>query len=155
MLEFSVSPVLIWLLIGIAFFAVEMAIPGFIVFFFGVGAWCVSCTVWLVDLSLSTQLIVFLLTSIVTLVLFRKLLTGVFTGEKKEETDSVTYNPSPATGTVVEPITPPAEGKVKYAGTYWRAVADEAIQSDTTVEVVDQNDLIIKVRPMGSQSQGE
>ncbi len=148
MLDFPISPILAWFLVGIAFYTVELAIPGFIVFFFGIGAWCTALAVWFIDMSLSTQLLVFLISSVVTLLVFRRLLTNVFTGEKKEETDSVTYDPSPTTGTVIEAITPPAEGKVKYAGTFWRAVADIHIEKDTTVEIIKQEDLLITVRPL-------
>ena len=65
----AVSPVLAWFLLGILLFALELALPGMIVFFFGVGAWCAALAVFLLPMSLASQLLVFLITSLVALVL--------------------------------------------------------------------------------------
>lgn len=143
--EFHISPVLIWFLVGIACYGIELALPGFILFFFGMGAWCTALALAVFDLSLAGQLVVFILASIVSLIALRSYLKNVFLGESKTQADSATLDPSPSIGTVIEDIVPPAEGKVKYAGSFWRASADEVIPAGTTVEIVDQQDLLIKV----------
>jgi len=140
------SPVLLWFLVGIAFFVVELVLPGFIIFFFGFGAWCAALFVSMFDLSLSWQLLIFLIASLITLVLLRSWLRGVFLGFSRQEDDSVVAEPvSTATGVVVEDIVPPAYGRVKYGGTFWQAEADQKLLSGTTVRVVEQKNLLIKV----------
>ena len=148
MIELPISPILTWFLLGIALFSIELAIPGFIIFFFGIGAWCTALGVYILDLSLTGQLILFLITSLISLIALRSYLKNVFLGEVKEEPDSVTLDPAPSTGTVTAAITPPAEGEIKYAGSFWRASAEEQIAVGTVVEVVEQNDLLVKVRPL-------
>ncbi len=142
------SPVLIWFLLGIGFFVVELILPGFIIFFFGIGAWCVAAVLAVVSLSLNTQLTVFLFSSLISLFLLRSRLRSIFFGSSSEESDSVNVDSAPATGVVTEAISPPAKGRVKYGGSSWQAVADEPIPADTVVEVVERKDLIIKVRKL-------
>lgn len=149
MIDLPFSPVLIWFLVGMAFFAFELALPGFIVFFFGIGACCTALAIFLYDsLPLTSQLIIFLVASVASLLILRSYLRGVFVGESKKEKDSVTFDPAPATGVVTKPINPPALGQVKYAGSFWNASAEEAIAEETVVEIVEQQDLLIKVRPV-------
>ena len=61
----------IWFVVGFAFFLLEFAVPGFILFFFGIGAWIVSLITLFSDFSLNTQLIIFLISSTITVVIFR------------------------------------------------------------------------------------
>ncbi|MCI5212479.1 MAG: NfeD family protein [Candidatus Electrothrix sp. ATG2] len=145
----TVSPILIWFLLGIAFFITELVLPGFILFFLGIGAWCTASALAITDVSLTMQMIIFLITSLITLVLLRSWLRAVFLGGSSEEDDSVNVDSAPATGVVTKAIMPPAYGRVNYGGSYWRAVADEPIAKDTVVQIVERNDLIIQVKPLG------
>jgi membrane protein implicated in regulation of membrane protease activity len=144
----DVSPVLIWFLVGVLFFVIELILPGFILFFLGVGAWCAAAVLAVVHLHLTAQLLIFLITSLLTLVLLRSRLRSIFIGKASEEADSVNVNSTPATGVVTDAIVPPADGRVKYGGSFWRAVADEPIAEGTVVLVVDKKDLTIKVQPL-------
>ena len=148
MLDLSLSPVLIWFLLGLVFYGIELALPGFVIFFFGIGAWCAALAIYFFDLSLTGQLVVFLVCSLLFLGALRTWLKKVFYGDVKEETDSVVVDTVPSTATVTEAILPPAEGRVKYAGSFWRATADNEIASGTVVEIVEKQDLLVKVRPV-------
>ena len=143
-----VSPVLAWFLVGIACYVVELALPGFIIFFFGIGAWCVALVLAITDVSLSQQLIIFIVCSLITLALLRSRLRSVFSGGALEQDDSVNVDSAQATGTVTEVIIPPALGQVKYGGTFWRAGADEEITVGTVVEIVGKKDLTVNVRAL-------
>jgi len=146
--EMPISPVLAWFLVGIACYVVELALPGFIIFFFGVGAWCVALVLAVTDLSLTVQLMIFLACSLVTLGLLRSKLQSVFLGGALEQDDSVNVDSVPASGIVTEAVVPPAMGQVKYGGSFWRAVADEEIASGTVVDIVEKKDLTVKVRAL-------
>jgi membrane protein implicated in regulation of membrane protease activity len=146
----GISPVLAWFLAGIACFVVELVQPGFIIFFFGIGAWCTALLLVFTDVSLSAQLIVFLICSLCTLGLLRSKLQTVFFGGTTREDDSVNVDPGAATGLVTSAILPPAEGQVKYGGSFWRAVADEPIGENTVVSIVEQQNLIVRVRALES-----
>lgn len=144
----DISPVLAWFLVGIACYVIELALPGFIIFFFGIGAWCVALVLAMTDVSLSQQLIIFIVASLVTLALLRSRLRSVFLGSALEQDDSVNVDSAHATGTVSEAIVPPAMGQVKYGGTYWRAAADVELGVGTVVAIVEKKDLIVKVRAL-------
>lgn len=143
-----ISPVLAWFLIGIFFYVVELVLPGFVVFFFGIGAWCTALAVYLADISTAAQLGVFLVTSLITLFLLRKYLQTVFIGSSQNDDASVKAEPVADTGVVAEDIIPPGQGRVKYGGSFWKAVADEPIRIGTTVKIINQNNLEVKVRPL-------
>ena len=153
MIDLPISPILAWFLIGIAFYSIELALPGFVVFFFGIGAWCAALGVYIFDVSLTTQLVLFLTTSILSLLVLRSYLQKIFLGGEKEEEDGVSLNSTPSNGTVIEEIIPPAEGKVKYAGSFWRASAEEYIAAGTVVQIVEQHDLLVKVCPITQQGE--
>jgi len=140
------SPVLLWFLTGILFFAVELALPGFIIFFLGLGAWCTALAMYFFEPPLSGQLAIFLATSLLTLFLLRAWLRGVFFGSSRLQDDSVNMEPTSSTGVVTEDIVPPARGKIKYAGTFWQAESDEIITTGRVVNIIEQNNLLVKVQ---------
>lgn len=142
------SPGLVWLIIGVVLFLLEMAVPGFVLFFFGLAAWLTALGSYLFGWGLNTQLGVFLASSLLCLFSLRTIVKKVFMGDTKEDsTDSIL-----ATGgekcMVSKGIHPPAEGQVKFSGTFWRAEAEEAIEEGEMVTIVKQNDLLITVKKM-------
>lgn len=142
----EISPVLAWFLVGILFYVVELALPGFIVFFFGIGAWCTALAVYLTDISLSAQLGIFLVTSLITLFLLRRYIQTIFSGSFQDDETSVKAQPVSDTGIVTEKIVPPGKGRVKYGGSFWKASAEEPISEGSTVKIISQDNLEIKVR---------
>lgn len=135
---------LIWLITGIVCFLLEMAIPGFVIFFFGVGAWITTLVCWIKPISLNAQLAVFLVTSLVSLFTLRGFIKSTFLGGVTDEDEDV----SVAVGEkaeVVEDIIPPAEGRISYSGTQWRALADETIEKGSIVTIISQDGLSMKV----------
>ena len=146
----NISSTLIWFLLGIAFFVIELILPGFVLFFLGIGAWCVAAVLAVLDVPLTAQLLLFLVCSLLSLILLRTRLKSVFMGKSSEEADSVNVDSAPTTGVVTDAIIPPADGRVKYGGSFWRAVADEPIAEGAVVLIVEKKDLIIKVRALSA-----
>lgn len=139
------SPFLIWFIAGIALFFLELFVPAFVLFFFGVGAWLTALVCWLTPVGINGQLLIFIASSLVALFTLRRLITRVFRGNAKgDEGDSAFARPG-SHGEVVTAIHPPAEGRIKYAGSSWRAVADEEIAIGEIVAIVSQQGLLMKV----------
>lgn len=145
-----ISPPFAWFLVGVVFFAAELALPGFIIFFFGIGAWITALAVYFLTVSLTGQLIVFLVASLLSLLLLRKYLNAVFSGSREQEADSSGPAASGSSGVVTETIDPPAEGRIKYGGSFWRASSDEKITTGCVVEIVEQDGLVLRVKPKKS-----
>ena len=147
----SVSPVLIWFLLGIAFFVTELILPSFILFFLGIGAWITTLVLWAAHISLTAQMIVFLVSSLISLIMLRTWLRSVFLGNSSEEDGSTIIQSSPSTGVVTEAIVPPGSGRVKYGGSYWQARADEPIPENAVVQILERKNLIVQVCPLYSE----
>ena len=147
----SVSPVLIWFLLGIGFFITELILPGFIIFFLGIGAWCTAAVLAVTHVSLTIQMIIFLVTSLITLILLRSKFRAIFFGDSNQEDDSVNVDTAPATGVVIEAIMPPGLGRVKYGGSFWQATADKPISENTVVQIIERKNLIVHVCPLHTQ----
>lgn len=139
-------PGLMWLSIGVLLFVMEMAVPGFILFFFGLAAMITAAGSYLFNWSLNIQLAVFLVASLISLFGLRSIVKKVMIGDKIDEGEDSILAKGGEHCTVTVAITPPGEGQVKFAGTFWRAEADEPIKEGAVVEVVYQEDLLIRVK---------
>jgi membrane protein implicated in regulation of membrane protease activity len=130
----------------------ELALPGFVVIFFGIGAWITALAVatGLVD-SLTMQLVVFLASSLVCLVLFRRQGQQYFRGKVSgqlhpgESLDDIRGERAVVTADI-QPNS--LTGKVEYHGTTWMAQADSPIASGTVVEIIERTNLVLKVKPV-------
>jgi len=146
--HFAFSPILLWFLAGIVFLALELVLPGFVVFFFGIGAWCAALAVYLFPTPLAGQLLIFLAASLLSLVLLRSTIKKVFLG-KTLDTDVMAGGVPPgATGEVIADIRPPAAGTVKYGGSFWQATADVPLTKGTVVRIEAKSNLTVKVAPI-------
>ncbi|MBM9613719.1 NfeD family protein [Desulfobulbus rhabdoformis] len=150
----EVSPVLLWFLSGLVFLGLELLLPGLIVFFFGIGAWCAALVLYFMPMSLASQLLIFLGASLLCLILLRSTLKKVFLGRTLERDAMDTPLPPDGTAEVIEDILPPALGKVKYRGSFWQASALTPLPKGTVVRVLEKQNLTIMVGPIDTQGEG-
>jgi membrane protein implicated in regulation of membrane protease activity len=145
------KPELIWFLVGLVLLVLEFIMPGLIIGFFGTGAWIVAIICLFstyVAGSINTQLIIFIIASVLSLLLLRKWLKGMFIGHTKSQQD-LTEDMKEFIGeraVVKEKITPKSGGKVELHGTNWIAEAEEEIAAGTVVEIIEKNNLTLKVK---------
>jgi membrane protein implicated in regulation of membrane protease activity len=146
-----IDPALYWLIIGVMLFFLEMAVPGFILFFFGLGAFVTALVAWLAPMSIAWQLALFIVTSLSALWSLRDIIQKKFLAPKGEDEEGeggdedVTVPIAGEKGVVSMTIAPPAEGQVKYSGTFWRATADEEIEEGEIIAVVRRKGIVIHV----------
>ena len=149
-MEILKNPTLIWFVVGLLMFLLEMAGPGLIILFFGVGAWVVMLLTLFLDLSLNAQLAIFLVSSIMVLILFRRILKKAFHGYEKgeqdlgEELDEFLGHRA----TVLERISLDMCGKVEFKGSQWAAEAKEDIGEGEVVKIVGKENLTLKVKKL-------
>jgi len=148
-----INAVVIWFLIGAALAVLEFFVPGIVLIFFGVSAWVVSALLALgVPLSLPWQILIWIVLGVTLLFTLRRWLSGQLTGFtwQKEDLNKMPHEAVGARVEVVEAIEGSGkEGRVKWKGTLWRAVADEAIPAGTLVEVESQENLVLWVKRVG------
>ncbi len=144
-----IDPALYWLIIGVMLFFLELAVPGFILFFFALGALATALVAWLSPISLAWQLALFILASLVSLLGLRNVIQSKMMGSNsptEEGKDEDVMHAIPGEkGVVSMTIASPAEGRIKYSGTSWRATADEKIEEGEIVAIIRQKDLVIHV----------
>jgi membrane protein implicated in regulation of membrane protease activity len=144
------KPEYIWAMIGVFLLIMEVFMPGLIVFFFGVGALVVAivCAIW--HVGINTQLILFIVTSVVLLAVLRRWLKGIFMGFTSDSQDSQ-KNPQDFVGKkvlVIQAINPVQPGTVELNGTNWKASAETPIAAGAVVEIVGNDNLTLLVKPV-------
>jgi len=141
------TPSLLWFLTGVVLLLLELSMPSFVLFFFALGAWVTAGAAWLYDVSLNTQILIFIVASLVSLLVLRRFVKKAFGGGKIG--DARVDHSLAEIGTkvvVVADIVPPSEGKIKYSGTTWRARASEKIEAGEVAEIVEQDGLLMTVK---------
>ncbi len=141
-----VSAPLFWLIIGVILLFLELTLPGFVLFFFGLGALVTSLGAYFFELSLSWQLALFIFASLISLFSLRNVIQKKFLQSSPDADDEdVVLIGAGERGIVVNEIHPPAEGRIKYSGSSWRATADENIDEGEIISVVYQKGLVVHV----------
>ncbi len=143
-------PEIIWILVCIALLILEFAIPGLIVFFFGVGAGIVALVCLIFPIDLNVQLLIFIISSVALLLALRRWLKGVFLGHTASKQNlKQDFNEFVGERVVVKTaITPKAGGRVELHGTSWQAEAEMEIPEGTIVEIVARENITLKVKPL-------
>ena len=142
------SPVWLWMYAGAFLMLAELASPGFVVFFFGLAAATVSLLKWMFpSLPLWGQLAAFSVLSILYLLVLRKYLKKVFTGDK-QESPSIDNEYIGRVGRVVEVIRPDVPGRILLGDAEWTAKAATRLEPGTEVRVVAQENLTLAVEPI-------
>lgn len=142
------SPVWLWMYVGAFLMLAELASPGFVVFFFGLAAATVSLLKWMFpSLPLWGQLAAFSVLSILYLLVLRKYLKKVFTGDK-QESPSIDNEYIGRVGRVVEVVRPDVPGRILLGDAEWTAKAATRLEPGTEVRVVAQENLTLCVEPI-------
>ena len=148
----SLSPQLIWFLIGVAFLIGEMALPGFILVFFTVGSWITALVVLSTNVTITGQVLVFIVSSLMFLFALRKYSLKTFKGTTRDEVDDHYMDSKIGkTAQVSKAITPHVPGEIKVMGSFWRAIADEEVAVGRSVIIESQaseDGLIFKVKSL-------
>lgn len=138
----------IWLYVGAFLMLAELASPGFVIFFFGLGAATVAGAKWLIPgLSLSWQLALFSIFSVFYLIVLRKWVKNVFLGDTAE-TQKIASEYVGRVGKVVEAIRPEVPGRIMLGDAEWSASSAVAIAPGATVKVVAQDNVTLVVEPV-------
>ena len=137
----------IWLYLGAFLMLMELLSPGFVIFFFGLSAATVGLcrAVFGEAFDLTWQLASFSVFAILYLVVLRRWLKKTFFGGTDETKTDFDNEYLGRVGKVTEAIEPPLAGRVEIGDSMWSAAADAPIAVGTTVKVVSQNNLTMKV----------
>jgi len=144
-METFLTAAVIWIIIGFVFFLLEFVFPGLILFFFAVGAWIVAVLCLFLDLSINQQLIIFLISSVATILLFRKWLSKIL-WKRKHSTELLEDEFLGKIAKAETAISPGENGKVDFKGTTWQAASDDFIGKGENVIIVGNESILLLVK---------
>ena len=140
------NPIFIWAVIGLIFVGAEFFVPGVVIVFFGLGALLTSILSGLIPglkNSMALQIILWLVSSSLSLAFLRKYLSKVFRGKM------LTADGGDASGRiaeVTESISPENPGRVHFQGTTWKATSyTESFEPGDKVEILKEDGLSLIV----------
>lgn len=149
---FLSQPMFLWFLLAVVFLVAELMAPGFIAIFFALGCLAASLAAWLTNVTMQWQIGIFVVVTIGSLVLFRKMARKIFRGNQEGgNEDDYTNERLGKSVVVTEPVAPHRPGKVKMEGSFWIAVSDQKmVEGDVglVVGVDADNPLILHIKPI-------
>ncbi|HFD10858.1 MAG TPA: NfeD family protein [Crenotrichaceae bacterium] len=127
-----------WLLLGIVLITAEMFMPTFTILWFGLGALVVGLVLWIIDVSLSIQLLTWFASSIVFAIMwfkFLKLKDKTTAGDARKKVVG-------EFGHVIKVPTEESRGKVRFVipilgDDEWEFVTEDKVQIGDRVRIKD------------------
>jgi membrane protein implicated in regulation of membrane protease activity len=136
---------LYWLYAGVALILLEVMTPGLVSLFFGLSALTVALVAWLLPaMGQGWQWIAFSVFSVLYILLFRKTLKKVFSGDK-EVPGRLSDEFAGKLAVVVEEIAPNRPGRVEFNGSTWTAEAESEMPKGASVRICGKKNLTLKV----------
>lgn len=140
------DPAFVWGVAGLILLVSELLVPGFVIFFFGLGALVTAVASLLlppVAGSIALQGIVWALGSILSLRFLRRRFSRVFRGGTVEPVGEADLG---RTVVVTERITPDTPGRVRFQGTSWKAISyTETFEPGDRAQIVQEDNLTLIV----------
>ncbi|MBM3419736.1 MAG: hypothetical protein FJY11_01235 [Bacteroidetes bacterium] len=146
--EILTKPELIWFIIGLIFLILELILPGFVVFFFGVGAWITSLVCLIAEPGTNLQIVIFAASSIITLVAFRNLLKKKFFDSKEMNSGMLEDEFTGRQATAITSFGKGTKGKVEFKGTSWSASSENEVTAGDTVIIIGKDSINLNVEPI-------
>jgi len=144
---FFLRPELFWFLIGLVLFLLELVIPGFFIFFFGLGAWVTALVCLIVEPGINLQIIIFAITSVLSLIGLRKIIQRKFFYSKGDKSGEVEDEFTGKEALAVSDFGGQQTGKVEFKGTTWKAESSIEIKTGQRVMILEKDNFKLIVEP--------
>ena len=131
----------VWLAIAVVLAIIEMSTVNLVSIWFVISSIIAMLASLVID-ELIIQLAVFVLGGTILLILTKDAIKKILPIKTKTNIDRIIG----MNGIVTEKITKKTAGEVKVDGKHWTAVAEETIEKDETVEILEINSTKLKVK---------
>jgi membrane protein implicated in regulation of membrane protease activity len=146
--QFLSRPEIVWFIIGLVLFLLELVLPGFVIFFFGVGAWLTALLCLIANPGINLQVIVFAVTSVLSLLALRKMIQKRFFYTKEGLSESVEDEFTGKEALAITDFEPGKTGKVDFKGTTWKAESEMTIHEGQRVIIKYKENFKLIVEPI-------
>lgn len=140
-------PELFWFILGLLLFLMELVIPGFFIFFFGLGAWVVSLVCLIANPGINLQIVIFAIVSVLTLVTLRRMIQKKFFYSRGNESENVEDEFTGREAVALGDFGPGRKGSVEFKGTPWKAESDAEISKGDLVTITQKDNFTLTVKP--------
>jgi inner membrane protein len=140
-------PELLWFIIGLGLFLLELVIPGFFIFFFGLGAWVTALVCLIGEPGTNVQIIIFAITSVLSLIGLRRIIQKKFFYSKGNLSEEVEDEFTGKEAIATADFGADRNGKVEFKGTMWNAESKAEIKKGQRVIVIEKNSFKLTVEP--------
>lgn len=146
--DISNNAALIWFIAGLAFLLLEFLLPGLIVLFFGIGCWS-STLILLIfpETPLNIQILVFLFTSVLSLIFLRNLLKKRLENRSKSDVENLEEFIG-KNCIAKSDFSKGISGKVEFNGSLWDAQSDYKISSGDNLKIKEVKSIHLIVEPV-------
>lgn len=153
-----VEPWFAWALIGVLCIGLEIVMPGFVIFFFGMGGLVTAlfCLIPAVADMAWLQIVLFVVLSVLSLLFLRKRFTKIFEGTVF---DARKGNPEEdgigSVADVIEATGSVNEGRIRFRGTTWKSRTREGeLPAGSPCRILGREGLVYIVGPVDSAGNG-
>lgn len=140
-------PELFWFFIGLVLLLAELVIPGFFIFFFGVGAWLTALVCIIAEPSINIQMVIFALSSVLLLVALRRMLQKKFFNHDNKKSDDVEDEFTGKEAVASNDFGKEKTGKVYFKGTTWTSESKSEIKEGQRVIIKKKDNFKLIVEP--------
>lgn len=148
MIDFiTLRPELFWFIMGFILFVLELIIPGFVIFFFGLGAWFTSFICLILNPGINIQVIIFAFVSIISLLTLRKYLNSKFFASRDDPEIDVDDDFTGRTAVAISSFDAGSTGRIEFRGSHWNAESTSDIKEGQEVVIVNKNNVTMIVKP--------
>jgi membrane protein implicated in regulation of membrane protease activity len=140
-------PELFWFILGLLLFLLELVLPGFFIFFFGLGAWVVSLICLIANPGVNLQIVIFAVVSVLTLMTLRKIIQKKFFYSKGRESEDVEDEFTGKEALALADFGPGKKGTVEFKGTQWKAESKADIKQGDPVIITEKDSFTLIVKP--------
>ena len=140
-------PEIFWFILGLVLFLLELIMPGFIIFFFGLGAWVTALVCLIGHPGTNLQIIIFALTSGILLLALRKFIQKKFLNSVNTKSDNVEDEFTGKEALATVDFGGMKKGKVEFKGTTWTAESEAEIIEGQRVIIIQKDSFKLVVQP--------
>jgi len=140
-------PEVIWFIIGLVLLLLELVMPGFVIFFFGVGAWITALVCLFSHPGINLQVTIFALSSVLTLLIFRRMIRNKLIYSKDGRSEAVEDEFTGREAVALTDFGSGRKGKVEFKGTSWDAESGSDIRAGQNVIIIEKENIRLKVEP--------
>ncbi len=140
-------PEIFWFVLGLGLFILELVIPGFFIFFFGLGAWVTALVCLIGHPGTNLQIIIFAVISVISLIALRKIIQKKFFYSKGTPSEDVDDEFTGKEALAKNDFGGLNKGKVEFKGTTWTSESTSEIKEGQRVIIIEKDSFKLIVEP--------